>query len=102
MDGLTKPNSIFALDWICEQELSHARRAQVQRRELQGMKSTPVKYFCDLCGKEVTKNPCLRLFMGSVFFVCDLNGTWKKIDLCEKCRKLIRENGYIEKRSDKK
>lgn len=65
------------------------------------MKTTTVKYFCDLCGKEIEKDPCLRLFTASAFVVCGLNGTWRRIDLCEKCCKFIRENGHIEKRSDK-
>ena len=65
------------------------------------MKSTTVKYFCDLCGKEIEKDPCLRLFTASAFVASGLDGTWRRVDLCEECCKFIRENGRIEKRSDK-
>lgn len=64
------------------------------------MKSTTVKYFCDLCGKEITKDPCFEWFTGSAFMYSGLIGAWKRIDLCYKCRDFIRKNGRIEKRID--
>lgn len=60
------------------------------------MKTTTVKYFCDLCGKEIVKEPFFG-FAGSAFMVGSLIGTRKRIDLCDKCREFIRENGHIEK-----
>lgn len=35
--------------------------------------------------------------MGSAFVVNGLIGTRRRIDLCDKCRDFIRENGHIEK-----
>ncbi len=65
------------------------------------MKTTTVKYFCDLCGKEIEKIHYLAWFMGSAFVVNGLIGTRRRIDLCDRCRAFIRKNGRIEKRSDK-
>lgn len=61
------------------------------------MKTTTVKYFCDLCGKEIEKIHYLAWFMGSAFVVNGLIGTRRRIDLCDRCREFIRENGHIEK-----
>ncbi len=61
------------------------------------MKTTTVKYFCDLCGKEIERIHYLAWFMGSAFVVNGLIGTRRRIDLCDQCRDFIRENGHIEK-----
>lgn len=54
-------------------------------------------YFCDLCGKEITKDSCYGWFTGSAFMYNGLIGACKRIDLCDKCREFIRKNGHIEK-----
>ncbi len=43
--------------------------------------TTTVKYFCDLCGKEIKKNNCLDWLMGSAIEVNGLIGTRRRIDL---------------------
>lgn len=64
------------------------------------MKTTTVKYFCDLCGKEITNDSCFEWFTGSAFMYSGLIGARKRIDLCDNCLDFIRKNGRIEKRSD--
>ena len=61
------------------------------------MKTTTVKYFCDLCGKEIERIHYPAWFMGSAFVVKGLIGARKRIDMCDKCREFIRENGHIKK-----
>ena len=61
------------------------------------MKIETVKYLCDLCGKEIVRDPFFGGLTGSAFMVGGFIGTRKRIDLCDKCCKFIRENGHIEK-----
>ena len=61
------------------------------------MKIETVKYLCDLCGKEITNDPCGDWLTGSAFMYSGLIGSCKRIDLCDTCIEFIKKNGHVEK-----